>query len=108
MLREKVFIEGGGEDSPRYLLRYTFTSAGDAYRGQAAVTSEFFGDVAVGSPLEIEYAADDPANNRVRGQFDPDAFLYAVVTVTGAALFVGLGPRRWLATLRGEPDPVLA
>ena len=109
VVREKVFTKGDGENSPRYLLRYTFTAAdGEAYRGQAAVTSEFFANVAVGNPLQIEYAADDPANNRVRGQFDPDALQYAVVTVIGAALFVAFGPRRWLSTLRGEPDPVLS
>ena len=108
-LGEKVFIKGDGENSPRYLLRYRFTArTGDQYQGQAAVTDDFFQTASVGSQLEIEYAADDPGNNRVRGQFDPDALLYAALAVMGAALFVYLGPRRCLGTWRGEPDPVLS
>ena len=108
MLGEKVFIKGDGENSPRYLLRYTFTAAnGNAYSGQVAVAVDFYSDIAVGDAVEIEYAADDPANNRVRGQTDPDALLYLGLTIFGAGLFIYLGPRRWLATLRGEPDPIL-
>ncbi len=63
--------------------------------------------VVVGDGVLIEYAADGPGNNRVKGEFDPLAIEFLGMIVFGAGLFWYVGPRRWLGTWRGEPDPVL-
>jgi len=72
----------------------------------AAVTGTLYKKVAVGGPVVIEYAADDPTDNRVRGDFDPLAIEVGLIVV-GLGLFWYIGPRRWLRTWRGEPDPIL-
>jgi hypothetical protein len=107
VVRELIFIEGKGENPDRNLVRYTFTVPGGAYRGQSAVTGKLYKTLAVGGQVEIEYAADDPGNNRVKGDFDPLAIEFLGMIVFGLGLFWYIGPRRWLRTWRGEPDPVL-
>ena len=104
---EKIFTEGKGENLDRYLLGYTFTTAsGGAYRGRAWVTGTLYKKVAVGGGVVIEYAADDPANNRARDDFDPLAFEFVGMIGLGVGVFWYVGPRRWLITSRGEPDPI--
>jgi len=105
---EKIFTAAKGEDVDRYVLRYSFAVAsGEGYRGQDMVTGTLYKKVAVGGPVVIEYAADDPTDNRVRGDFDPLAIEFAGLIVVGLGLFWYIGPRRWLRTWRGEPDPIL-
>ena len=107
MVREKIFIEGKGEEADRYLVRYTFTVPHGSYRGQTGVTGYLYKTLVVDGPVEIEYAADDPGNNRVKGDFDPLMIEFVGMIAFGLGLFWLIGPRRWLATWRGEPDPVL-
>jgi hypothetical protein len=47
----------------------------------------------VGDRIEIQYAADDPANNRVPGEFDPLILELLVLAVMSLGFFVYLGPR---------------
>jgi len=105
---EKIFTEGKGENVDRFLLRYTFAVAsGEGYRGQDLVAGTLYRKVAVGGAVVIEYAADDPTDNRVRGDFDPFAVEFGGLIVLVLGLFWYVGPRRWLSTWRGAPDPIL-
>lgn len=107
VVSEKIFIEGKGDNADRYLVRYMFTVPHGAYRGQTGVTGYLYKKLELGGPVEIEYAADDPGNNRVKGDYDPLILEFFGMIFLGLALFWYIGPRRWLATWRGEPDPIL-
>jgi hypothetical protein len=106
VVESKRIIEGGSENPTEYSLRYTFAAFGDAYRGTAGVSGDIYDRTAVGAPIEVQYAADDPGNNRVIGETgDPEVVESGIAAVTVLGMFVWLGPRRWLAWRRGEPDP---
>ena len=99
----------GGEEPDTLELRYTFRAAsGVNYRGSASVTQEIYERTSVGAKVEVQYAADDPGNNRVISETGtPRNVEFAVMTVLASGVFLYFGPRRWLALRRGEPDPVL-
>jgi hypothetical protein len=63
---EKYIAPGDSEGPPIWHFRYSFRDAsGREQRGLASVTSRIYERTSVGSPLEIQYEADDPGNNRV-------------------------------------------
>jgi hypothetical protein len=104
----KKTIESDGESVPSYILRYSFrASAGLEYRGSAEVGVKVYDRTSIGDPMEIEYAADDPSANRMIGDpgFAASQLKGELMIVFFVGLFVYLGPRRWLHTWRGEPDP---
>jgi hypothetical protein len=104
----KEMLEGDGEGPTYLVVRYTFRAeSGKTFRGSANVSSGLYDRVAAGDGFEIEYAADDPSMNRVPGEFDAMFVEGIAFAVQGVFLFGYLGPRRWLRTWRGEPDPVL-
>lgn len=106
MITEKQFHEGGSETPDSYSLRYRFRAAsGEEFRSGAGVGKRLYDSVQVGDGIEIQYAADDPTNNRVPGEFNPVILEVLGLAVMGLYLFGYLGPRRWLRTLRGEPEP---
>ena len=106
VITEKTFIKGGDETPDSYSLRYRFrASSGEEFRSERGVGKRLYDRVQMGDGIEIQYAADDPSNNRVPGEFDPILLLAAVYGVMGLLCFGYLGPRRWLCTMRGEPDP---
>ena len=107
VVRELTFIEAKGEEVDRYYVRYTFTLPHGSYRGQTGVTGYLYKTLVLGGPVEIEYAADDPRNNRVKRDFDPLIFEFVGMIALGLGLFWYIGPRRWLRVWRGEPDPIL-
>ncbi|MEK6225392.1 MAG: DUF3592 domain-containing protein [Chloroflexota bacterium] len=109
VVESKRIIEGGSENPTEYRLRYSFTArSGGAYGGTAGVSGDIYERTAVGAPIEVQYAADDPGNNRVISETgDPEVVESVIAAVTLLGMFVFFGPRRWLAWRRGEPDPVL-
>ena len=108
VITEKTFHDGGSEDPDTYSVRYSFKdSSGQEFRGGDTVGKRLYDKVRVGDGIEIQYAAGDPSNNRVPGEFDPILLEVAALAVLGLGASWYLGPRRWLSTLRGEPDPAL-
>ena len=106
VITEKRFHEGGSEDPDTYSVRYSFRDAsGREVRGGDTVGKRLYEKVQVGDGIEIQYAADDPSNNRVPGEFDPILLEGVAFAVMGLIFFWYLGPRRWLRTMRGEPEP---
>ena len=110
VVESKRMIEGKGESSDEYHLRYSFSViSGGTYHGAAGVSAEIYERTSVGDAIEVQYASDDPGNNRVIGDTgNPLAVESALAAVTFLVMFVWLGPQRWLASRRGEPDPILA
>jgi Protein of unknown function (DUF3592) len=106
---EKHLIEGGSEDPDTYSLRYSFVSAaGGEFRGSDSVEFSTYSKAKIGNRMNIEYAADDPENNRIAGNSGMARWWAPfAVLVTGGAWFVVFGISRWLAVGRGEPDPAL-
>jgi Protein of unknown function (DUF3592) len=106
---ESKRVFDGGEDPDTFQLRYSFQGArGGQYRGSASVTQEIYDRTSVGDPFSVQYAADDPSNNRVISETgDPEVLKNFLYGIAGLVVFVLLGPRRWLALRRGEPDPAL-
>jgi hypothetical protein len=106
VITEKRFDEGGSEEPDSYDVRYPFRAAsGEEFRSGASVTQRLYDKVQPGDGIEIQYAADDPSNNRVPGEFNPIILEVLGLAVMGLYFFGYLGPRRWVRTLRGEPDP---
>jgi hypothetical protein len=106
---ESKRVLDGGDDPDIFQLRYSFQGAsGGQFRGSASVTQEIYDRTSVGDPFAVQYAADDPSNNRVISETgDPEVVKYFLYGIAGLVVFVLLGPRRWLALRRGEPDPAL-
>jgi hypothetical protein len=106
---EKHLSEGGSEDPDTYYLTYSFgAAAGGEFRGSDSVEQSTYSKAKVGERLNIEYAADDPKNNRIAGNSGLARWWAPFeIFVTGGAWFVFLGMSRWLAVRRGEPDPAL-
>jgi hypothetical protein len=98
----------GGEDPDTFQLSYNFAAtSGGQYRGNASVSEQIYGRTSPGDRVMVQYAADDPGNNRVISDTgDPDALRFVVYGIAGLGVFLYFGPRRWLALRRGEPDPV--
>jgi hypothetical protein len=90
VVQEKTAEEDRGEGlSDRWVLGYSFTAAsGLDYQGRAGVGRSFYYSVEVKDQLEVEYAADDPGNNRLRGELDPDVVVTLLLIVLDACLFV--------------------
>ena len=106
VVESKRIIEGDSENPTEYRIRYTFPAFDNRYSGTAGVNGDIYDRTAVGAPIEIQYAADDPGNNRVISETgDPEVVESVIAAVTALGMFVWLGPRRWLAWRRGEPDP---
>jgi hypothetical protein len=89
VVEEKSAEVNRGEDlMDRFTLRYSFTAAsGLGYSGEANVGKSFYAQVGLGDRLGIEYAADDPGNNRVRGELDPEVVFILVMVGLSASLF---------------------
>jgi hypothetical protein len=106
---ESKKVINGGEDPDTYQLSYSFAAtSGVTYRGRASVSTKIYDKTSVGDPVTVQYAADDPDNNRVVSETgDPDVGRYVGYGIAGLCVFVFFGPRRWLALRNGEPDPVL-
>jgi len=106
---ESKHVINGGEDPDTYQLRYSFAAtSGGPHRGSASVTQRIYERTSVGDPVTVQYAADDPDNNRVISETgDPDVLRNVFYGIYGLGMFVCFGPRRWLALRRGEPDPIL-
>jgi uncharacterized protein DUF3592 len=109
VVESKRVTEGNSESPEECRVQYSFSvTAGGTYRGTAGVSRKIYDRTSVGDPIEIQYAADDPGNNRVIGATgDPQVLESAVAAITVLVMFVWLGPRRWLALRHGEPDPLL-
>ena len=107
VITEKRFDEGGSEEPSSYHVRYRFRAmSGAEFRSGATVGERLYDKVQVGDGIEIQYEADDPSNNRVPGEFNPRILEILGMAVMGLYFFGYLGPRRWLRTWRGEPDPI--
>ena len=105
---ESKKVINGGEDPDTYQLSYSFETSRATYRGSASVSTTIYDHTPVGTALTVQYAADDPGNNRVLSETgDPDVGRNVGYAIVGFGVFVYLGPRRWLALRDGEPDPVL-
>jgi len=106
---ESKRVISGGEDPDTFQLRYSFVAtSGGQHRGSASVSQTVYDRTSVGAPVTIQYAADDPDNNRVISETgDPDAVRDVFYAIAGLGVFIYFGPRRWVALRRGEPDPVL-
>ena len=106
---ESKQVINGGEDPDTFQLRYSFAAtSGGPHRGSASVTQRIYERTSVGDPVTVQYAADDPDNNRVISETgDPDVLRNVFYGIYGLGMFVCFGPRRWLALRRGEPDPIL-
>jgi uncharacterized integral membrane protein len=108
VITEKRFFEGDSESPDSYHLGYRFRAAsGEEFRSGAGIGKRLYDKVQVGDGIEIQYAADDPSNNRVPGEFNPVILEVLGLAVMGLIFFWYLGPRRWMCTLRGEPEPAL-
>lgn len=109
VVQEKTAEEDRGEGLvDRWVLRYSFTAAsGLDYQGRAGVSRSFYNRVELGDRLEVEYAADDPGNNRLRGELDPDVVVILLLIVLGGCLFgfaaVRLLVQRVVRPTRSEP-----
>jgi hypothetical protein len=100
-------VKSGGDDPDTLELRYSFeATSGHRYGGAASVSQKIYDRTAVGDSVTVQYAADDPGNNRVISETgDPDVGRFVVYGIAGLGVFLYIGPRRWLALRRGEPDP---
>jgi hypothetical protein len=107
-VHEKHLFKGGSEDPDTYDLRYSFTAGAQGeFRGSASVEFSTYSKTRVGDTLTIEYASDDPGNNRIAGNAGLERWRTPFeMFFTGAVWFGLLGIRRWLALLGGEPDPI--
>ena len=99
----------GGEDPDTYQLRYLFAAtAGGQHRGTASVSPKIYDRTSVGDSVTVQYAADDPDNNRLISETgDPEVLKFAFYGIYGLGMFVKFGLRRWLALRHGGPDPAL-
>jgi hypothetical protein len=106
---EKQMFKGGSEDPDTYDLRYSFSAGAQGeFRGTASVEFSTYSKAKAGDTLTIEYASDDPSNNRIAGNAGLERWRAPFeIFVTGAVWFGVFGIRRWVANLGGEPDPVL-
>lgn len=109
VVETKELTRGNSENPDLFYLRYSFQAAsGGTYRGTANVTQKIYDRASVGDPVTVQYAADDPGNSRVISETgNPRDFEFGLFGLAGLGVFVYLGPRRWLALRRGEPDPAL-
>jgi uncharacterized protein DUF3592 len=109
IVESKKMTRGDSENPDVFDLRYTFeATVGATYHGTASVTKEIYDETSVGDTVTVQYADDDPGNNRLISETgDPRNFEFAALAIMGFFVFVYFGPRRWLALRRGEPDPVL-
>src|SRR5437773_5489905 len=71
---ESKKVINGGDDPDTLELRYSFAStSGREYGGRARVAENVYKRTSVGDRVTVQYAADDPANNRVVSETgDPD------------------------------------
>jgi uncharacterized protein DUF3592 len=106
---ESKRVRSGGEDPDTLELRYSFLAAsGRRYDGAASVSQKVYERTSVADSVTVQYAADDPGNNRVSSDTgDPDVLRWVLYGIGGLGVFLYFGPKRWLALRRGEPDPVL-
>jgi hypothetical protein len=99
-------VDEGGEGAVLYYLNYSFKDgSGREYRGSGSVGISLYKRVAPGDSLPVEYAADHPETSQIAGAFNPQMIEVVAFAASGIILFFYLGPRRWLRTWRGEPDP---
>ena len=105
---ESKKVIDGGEDPDTHQLSYSFATSRGTYHGKASVSTKIYDESPLGATLTVQYAADDPGNNRVISETgDPDVVRYVLYGIAGLVVFLFLGPRRWLALRNGEPDPAL-
>jgi len=98
----------GGEDPDTYQLSYSFATSAGTHYGRASVSTKIYDRTSVGEPVTVQYAADDPGNNRLVSETgDPDVGRFVGYASVGLVVFLFFGPRRWLAMRNGEPDPAL-
>jgi len=108
VVESKKVVEGDSENPDVFDLRYSFEATRATYRGSASVSREIYDRTSVGDPVTVQYAADDPGNNRLISQTgDPRNFEFGAGAISGLVIFIYFGPRRWFAMRRGEPDPIL-
>lgn len=109
VVQEKTAEEDRGEGLvDRWVLGYSFTAtSGLDYQGRASVSRSFYYSTDLGDRLEVEYAADDPGNNRLRGELDQDILAILILIVLGVCLcglaLVRLLVRRVAEWARSEP-----
>ncbi|HVD31382.1 MAG TPA: DUF3592 domain-containing protein [Methylomirabilota bacterium] len=106
---ESKKVIDGGEDPDTFQLSYNFeATSGGQYRGRASVSQRIYDRTSLGDQLAVQYAADDPGNNRIISETgDPDLMRSVFYGIAGLGVFLYLGPRRWLRLRRGQPDPIL-
>ena len=106
---EKHLFKGGSEDPDTYDLRYSFSAGAQGeFRGSGSVEFSTYSKAKVGDTMTIEYASDDPSNNRIAGNGSLERWRTSFeIFFTSAVWFGFFGIRRWLAVLGGEPDPIL-
>jgi hypothetical protein len=104
---ESKRVINGGEDPDTFQLGYSFAAmSGSPRYGRASVTQKIYDRTSVGDAVTVQYAVDDPDNNRILSETgDPDVLRYVFYAIAGLGVFVYFGPRRWLALRNGEGDP---
>jgi hypothetical protein len=102
-------VSNGAEGGTFYQVRYSFTpSSGRQFLGEANLRHELYDETSLGDRIQIQYAADEPGRSRAINEVrDPVGSFIAVATWTASffAMFIYYGPRRWLRTLKGQPEP---
>jgi cytochrome c oxidase assembly protein Cox11 len=106
---DKYMIDGGSEGPDSFTVRYSFkTSSGREYSGSVGVDQRNYERASPGNTLEVQYAADDPSNNRAARAGVVSVHVEAAAVVVMMLFFFGyLGPWRWFLRWRGKPDPAL-
>jgi hypothetical protein len=107
VVQSKETVDGGGETSNSYYVRYSFQAAGREYKGSMTVEHSLYEDLLPGDPLPIQYLADNPVRNRIAGALNPAILLFVALAAVGLCFFFFLGPQRWLREVGGGRDPAL-
>jgi len=118
-LREAISAEGvrvtavvaalsqTGGKSPRYIVNYEYTAAGDLHHGRANVSRTFWKTLRVGSFLTVRYLPAEPGRSWLRGQ-EPGTPFWAGPVVALCMVVIGIFPwyairRQWMLLAEGRP-----
>jgi hypothetical protein len=107
--RDIRLASAGNRQSTEYLLKYTFTTAGNVpVRGESEVTIEQWEASRKGNPLPIYYLPSRPDKNRLSaaGHWEIAMILTTLGVILGGlgGIFVGLQVHRWRLVTRLERD----
>jgi hypothetical protein len=118
-LREAISAEGvrvtavvaalsqTGGKSPRYIVNYEYTAAGDLHHGRANVSRTFWKTLRVGSFLTVRYLPKEPGRSWLRGQ-DPGTPFWVGPSVALSLAVIAIFPwyalrRQWMLLAEGRP-----